>query len=331
MERRDASPSHQPVPARTASAALASLGRIGFIGVGAAGATLVSALAARGATITAIASRHPARARSLAAALFAHATVATPPRITTPAGVVRSCDLIVLAVPDDVITPLSRELAWRPGQAVAHLSGARGASALEAAAARGARIAALHPLMTFARTDPPPSGEEALARLRGCTWAIEANDPALADTLDALVASLDGQAIRLDPSARVPYHIAAVLASNYVAALMGAAVALWSDFAAPPDAALPALLPLLRATVANLGAVGLPAALSGPVARGDVSTVAAHLVWLDAHAAERPDLAPLRDAYIALARLAIPLAEAKGTLSAETASRLRDMLADFDS
>jgi predicted short-subunit dehydrogenase-like oxidoreductase (DUF2520 family) len=332
VDGRDASPS-LTVPTHTTPAPPSALGRGGFIGVGAAGATLVSALAARGATIAAIASRHPARARSLAASLVTSTTPATPaspPRITTPAGVVKNCDLVILAVPDDVITPLSRELAWRPGQAVAHLSGARGANALEAAAARGARVAALHPLMTFARTDPPPSGEEALARLRGCTWAIEADAATLAEALDALVAALDGQAIHLDASARVPYHIAAVLASNYVAALMGAAVAVWQDFDAPPDAALPALLPLLRATVANLGSVGLPAALSGPIARGDVSTIAAHLVWLDAHVADRPEHAPLRDAYFALARLAIPLAEAKGTLSTETAARLRTLLADFD-
>ena len=70
--------------------------------------------------------------------------------------------------------------------------------------------------------------------------------------------------------------------------------------------------------------------LSGPVARGDAGTIAAHLAWLDAHTADRagsPELAALRDAYVALARLALPLGRAKGTLDVATAERLARLLA----
>jgi predicted short-subunit dehydrogenase-like oxidoreductase (DUF2520 family) len=91
-------------------------------------------------------------------------------------------------------------------------------------------------------------------------------------------------------------------------------------------AALTALLPLLRATVDRLAQNGLPDALSGPIARGDVGTVAAHLAWLDAMVASDPDMAALRDAYRALGRLAIPLAEAKGSLSPDAVQRLRTLL-----
>lgn len=299
---------------------LASLGRVGFVGVGAAGAILTRALDARGATIAAIASRHPDRAEALAAALT------SAPQITSPEGVVQASDTVFLAVPDDVITPLAETLPWRPERAVVHLSGARGAAALASAAARDARTAALHPLMTFTRTAAPPSADEALNRLRGCSWALEASDDALAGALTVLVAALDGRIFRLAADDRVPYHIAAVLASNYVTTLLGAAVHLWEPFDVPSGAALPALLPLLRATVANLESAGLPDALSGPIARGDLSTVAAHLAWLDDHAAHDPALADLRAAYIALARLAIPLAQAKGTLSSSAAAELRMLL-----
>ncbi len=297
---------------------LSSLGRVGFIGVGAAGATLVSALAARGATISAIASRHPARAEALAA------TLARRPSITTPAGVVEAVDMVILAVPDDVIVPLAGELPWRAGQAVAHLSGARGAEALAEAAARGARVGALHPLMTFTRTVAPPGADEALKRLAGCTWAVEAADERLAAALEAVVTALGGAVIRLDASERVPYHIAAVLASNYVVALLGGAVRLWATFDASPGVALKALLPLLGETVANLERVGLPDALTGPIARGDTTTVAAHMAWLDAHA-DDPGGRELRAAYVALARLAIPLALAKGTLSGDAGAALLDL------
>lgn len=187
------------------------------------------------------------------------------------------------------------------------------------------RVGALHPLMTFPRDTLGTPVEQILARLAGCTWALEASDARLAAALARLVAGLDGRVVRLAPADRVPYHIAGVLASNYVAALLGTGVHLWQPFEPDAQAALRALLPLLKATVANLEAVGLPEALTGPLARGDSGTVAAHLAWLDAHAATSPGAA-LRDAYVALARLALPLAETKGTLTPEAAAELRRLL-----
>jgi predicted short-subunit dehydrogenase-like oxidoreductase (DUF2520 family) len=107
---------------------------------------------------------------------------------------------------------------------------------------------------------------------------------------------------------------------------MGAAVELWRGFGVAPDAALAALLPLTRAAVENLETVGLPGALTGPVARGDVGTVTAHLAWLEERESSDPALAPLREAYTALARLALPLAAEKGGLSPGAAAALHRLL-----
>jgi predicted short-subunit dehydrogenase-like oxidoreductase (DUF2520 family) len=247
--------------------------------------------------------------------------------------------------------------------------------ALAGAAARGARVAALHPLMSFSAVpasvgaadgadgaDVPgvasvPGAGAALARLAGCAWALEAGDEALAGDLEGIVRLLGGYAIRIGAADRVPYHIAAVLASNYVVALLGAAIALWEGFGVPADAARDALMPLVRASVENVARVGPARALTGPVARGDAGTIAAHLRWLAARttdgagvhpaplaaARERDDSgqaddpgardpatldpATLLTAYRDLARLAIPLARARGSLSAEAASALRAVLA----
>ncbi len=305
------------------SSPLDSLGRIGVIGAGAAGAALARMLATRGAEVVAVASRAPERAATLAAALPGAAAV-------TPERLVRACDLIFLAVPDDAIAPLAAALPWRAGQGAIHLSGAKDAAALGAVSAAGAHPAALHPLMTFARAPLDTPVVALLERVAGCTWALEADDAGLAAALARIVAVLDGRVVRLAAGDRVPYHIAAVLASNYVVALIGAAVALWEGFGVGGDEALRALLPLLRGAVENLSGVGLPDALSGPVARGDAGTIAAHLAWLDAHTADRagsPELAALRDAYVALARLALPLGRAKGTLDVATAERLARLLA----
>jgi predicted short-subunit dehydrogenase-like oxidoreductase (DUF2520 family) len=298
---------------------LAALGRIGFIGAGAVGSALARALAGRGALVAAVTARTPAHATALARVL-PNATA-----MAEPAEVAAACELIILAVPDDAISALATSVPWPAGKSVVHLSGAQGAEALAAAAERGMRVGALHPLMTFPRDTLGTPVEQILARLAGCTWALEAADARLAAVLARLVAALDGRVVRLAPADRVPYHIAGVLASNYVAALLGTAVHLWQPFEPDAQAALRALLPLLKATVANLEAVGLPDALTGPLARGDSGTVAAHLAWLDTHAGTSPDAA-LRDAYVALARLALPLAETKGTLTPEAAAELRRLL-----
>lgn len=318
----------------TERSALANIGRIGFIGVGAVGATLARLLATDGATIYAVAAAHRARAAAVAALLTGDAHAATP------AVVVATCDLVVLAVPDDTIAPLAESLSWRPGQAVIHLSGSQAASVLAAAAARGTRTAALHPLMTFPRVPLATPLAPVRARIAGCAWALEAVDPELATQLGLVVAALQGRLVRLAASDRIPYHISAVLASNAVVALLGAATDLWGSFAdggLATDEALAALLPLLRATVDNLAEVGLPNALTGPIARGDVGTLTAHLEWLAAAAtpsstssvetaARSSDLALLRDAYSALARLTVPLAERKGSLSPEARTRLHALL-----
>ncbi len=300
--------------------AVSALGRVGFIGAGAVGSALARALAAKGADVVLVAALHGTSAAALADAIPGARAVATP------AEVVAGADLVVLAVPDDAIATLAASLPWRAGQAVLHLSGAKSAAVLAPAAATGARIAALHPLMTFPRLPLDTPISTLLARFSGCAWALDCPDPALAANLEALVAALGGQTIRIGEADRVPYHISGVLASNYVAVLLGAAARLWGGFGVAPDEALRALLPLLRATVENLERVGLPDALTGPLARGDVGTITAHLAWMDAHAGDDPRLAALRDAYAALGRLALPIARAKGTLTPENAARLDALL-----
>ncbi|SRR5579875_882645 len=332
----------------------ARIGRIGIIGAGAVGSALALALAERGARVVAVCALRRDNAVRLAKRIVGCAAV------EAPGEVVALSDLVFIATPDDTLSSIAALPIWRKGQGVIHLSGAVSVERLAAASRLGARIAALHPLMTFPaqlREEPP---EAVLARLAGVTWALEAANAQLAETLRGLVVLLDGRVIMLTAADRAPYHLAAVLASNYVVGLLGAAVALWEGFGVAPDEALAALLPLTRASVENLDEVGLPDALTGPLARGDLSTIATHLAWLRTHtlpapqsqqppssqqssdaspSAERPKddheeanttreetLAALNEAYIALARLTLPLAQAKGTLSDEMAQKIRAAL-----
>lgn len=302
--------------------------RVGIIGAGAVGNALLAALGARGEAAglraVAVASRTFTHARAAARRVAGCEALDGSDALDTLAA---RCDLVFIATPDDAIQTVAESVTWRRGQAVAHLSGAQGVAPLAAAAARGARVAALHPLMTFPgalRSAPP---ERILARLAGTSWALECADADLTARLARFIAVLGGRAIALSERDRAPYHLSGVLASNYLVSLLGAATELWAGWGVERDEALRALLPLARATIENLEAVGLPAALTGPIARGDVGAVRIHEDWLRAHAADSPEQgAALRAAYSALGRLTLPLAREKGALDDATTAALREAL-----
>jgi predicted short-subunit dehydrogenase-like oxidoreductase (DUF2520 family) len=305
---------------------------VGVVGAGAVGSTLARVLAERGIRVRAVAAGHSAHAEALADSLPAGMTVAT-----SPEEVARLCSLVFLAVPDAAVESLAGSLPWHPDQSVVHLSGARSTGALATASARGAHVAALHPLMTFPSFSLEPPVSLLLDRLRGCYWALEADSPPLFEQLRQMVEALDGHVLVLHAGSRVPYHMGAVFASNYVVAALGAACALWETFGTPREEALEALLPLLRGAVESLEQLGLPQALSGPVARGDAGTVAAHLGWLEREqekALADPDdggrtamVAATADAYRSLARLTLLLAIQKGALTGEQETAMRALLA----
>jgi predicted short-subunit dehydrogenase-like oxidoreductase (DUF2520 family) len=176
----------------------------------------------------------------------------------------------------------------------------------------GARVAGFHPLQTFA--DP----ELGLANLPGSTIGIEADDE-IWPWLSSLAGQLHAKPLRLTADQRALYHVGSVLVSNCTVGLMAVSTALWSGLGIERTEALNALLPLLEGTVRNLKGLGLPRALTGPVARGNTGTVAAHLLALS----EAPRAL---DVYRALSDWLIDLAEEGGTISPEQTAELRTLL-----
>ncbi|MEH3054123.1 MAG: DUF2520 domain-containing protein [Patulibacter minatonensis] len=182
-------------------------------------------------------------------------------------------DLVLICVPDRAIADAAALIA--PGRLVVHTSGA---GSIDLAAPH-ARRAVLHPLISV------PSGD---ASLEGACAAIRATDPADADLLRRLAEALGMLPIDVAEGDRTAYHAAASLASNALVALQVAAAELAATAGVPASA----LQPLARAALAQVGASGA-AALTGPAARGDWTTVAAQR---DAVEARTPHLLPLFDA-----------------------------------
>jgi len=239
----------------------------------------------------AVASRTPGSARRLAARPKGCRAVADPQAVADAA------DLVFITTPDGAIAEVAAQVRWRPDAWVVHVSGAESLDALEPARRAGAAVGSMHPLQTFADI------EHAVAAMPGSTFALEGEGPLLA-CLREMARALGGRAIELRPEDKALYHVAAVLASNYVVTLMDMATGLWQEFGVEQDSAAKALLPLLQGTVDNLRRLGLPDALTGPIARGDLGTVRRHLKALEASA---PDMLL---AYRELGLRTVPVAEA---------------------
>jgi predicted short-subunit dehydrogenase-like oxidoreductase (DUF2520 family) len=225
-------------------------------------------------------------------------------------------DLVVLAVRDPVIPSVAVALA-RSGQvlrtaAVIHVSGGLSPDALAPLRDVTAGLGQAHPLLSFASAGAPPTLEGALLWIRGDRSAV-ARCRALARLL--------GMRARAWPDLDASlYHAAAGLLANGSAALAAGAARLLESAGVPGDEAARALGPLLHSVATNVEHLGLPAALTGPIRRGDADAIRAHLTRIGQVA---PDLLPL---YRACARAQVPLARALGDAPVEALDRVERTL-----
>jgi predicted short-subunit dehydrogenase-like oxidoreductase (DUF2520 family) len=281
--------------------------RVGVVGTGRVGSVLGAALVRAGHPVVA------ASGVSTASRRRAERFLPGVP-IQAPDEVVAAADFVLLAVPDDALRPLVAGLAatdaWRAGQMVAHTSGAYGIGVLDPAAARGVLPLALHPVMTF--VDRP----EDLDRLVGASFGVTAPDE-LRPVAEAVVVELGAEPVWVPESARPLYHAALSMGANHLVTLVNDAVESLEQAEIEPAARL--IAPLLSAALDNALRLG-DAALTGPVARGDVATLSAHLSTLRGRT---PDLVP---AYRAMARRTAERAERSGRLPAARAAEITALL-----
>ena len=282
---------------------------IGIIGAGAVGTALGVALSRAGWPIHAVASRDATRRERF------RSLVEVRRAFVDPEPLVEEVELIILAVPDDVVGRLASTLRMYGGQAMIHTSGALGAQVLAPAMAAGTQVGSFHPLVAFADT------ERAVAALRGATVAIEADDQ-LAAMLAAMAEAMGATPVRLAPGAKAAYHAAAVLAAGGFVALLDAIVELGRVAGLDEAGSLAIYGPLIEGTLGNARALGVAAALTGPITRGDLGTLRAHLDALRAHAPRALDL------YVAAAYREVALAEERGILASEAAQSMRSTLRD---
>lgn len=236
--------------------------RVGVIGVGRVGAVLGAALRRVGHHIVGV------HGRSDISRVRAEALLPGVPLLPMNE-VAADCDLLVIAVADDAIAAVVEEIQsdLHMGQYVLHVSGRHGLQVLASVRAQGALPLAVHPVMTFTGTSLD------LDRLEDCPFAVTA-DPITIAVASALVIEMGGAPIVVDEGARSLYHAALTHGANHLITVVGQTMQLLRAAGVSEPEALTG--PLLRSSLDNALRLG-DAALTGPVARGDVDTVSAHL------------------------------------------------------
>jgi predicted short-subunit dehydrogenase-like oxidoreductase (DUF2520 family) len=311
-EQGSPDPSAGAIPAPREGSRLA----VGVVSAGRVGAVLGAALANAGHQVVA-ASAVSRASRARAEELLPGAEILPPDEV------VGRADLVLLAVPDDVLPGLVRGLAasdcLRPGQIVVHTCGAAGVGVLAPAAEHDVLPIALHPAMTIT------GRAEDVARLTGACVGVTApegpGEDAEAAWLvgEALVVEMGAEPVRIPEAVRPLYHAALAHGANHLVTLVREAADLLSGAGIEPAERV--LAPLLSAALDNALRHG-DRALTGPVVRGDAGTIATHVRHLQERA---PDAVPL---YRALARRTAERARAGGLLDPTAAQDVVDALAE---
>ena len=287
--------------------------RIGVIGGGRVGRCLAGYLRENLVGITA---HSPEHSRQLAAEF------GTAP--CTNGELVEQAEVLLLTVPDRLIGTVAAVIASEAQKAAAdeavaeakplagkvflHCSGSLGLAELAPLQQAGAHVGSLHPLQSFAG---------GATQLAGVYMAVD-GDEAACQAAIALANTLGGHPFRVPAAERAAYHAAACICSNYAVAVEALAQRLMSRWLGDEAAAWQALLPLFKGTAANLEATSSPrTALTGPIARGDATTVARHLAVLPAE---------LVDVYCSLGLATTELALANGTIDKDAAAGLQRLL-----
>ena len=230
---------------------------------------------------------------------------------------VAAADILFITTQDGMIRAVAENLSAegliKPGQIWIHCSGSLPSDVLRVKEGLPVHCLSLHPLQAFA------SVEQALTLLLGTHFGIEGDNVELGE---AIVRDIGGISHHILAEKKTLYHAGAVVASNYLVVLASMAVELFAEAGIQADQALASLLPLMRGTLYNLEQVGLPQALTGPIARGDVQVVQGHVDQLPPR---------LLDIYQGLGLKALELGENKKdqqglSYPQETLNRLTSLL-----
>jgi predicted short-subunit dehydrogenase-like oxidoreductase (DUF2520 family) len=245
---------------------------ISFLGTGKVGTILARALVRHGYSIGGLYSRNPSSARE-SRCLIGEGKVFSRPEDAAEQG-----NIVFLTVADDAIAPFAAELAgarlsWK-NRTIFHCSGLLPSSILEPLSQKGALTASLHPVQSFVHKNHD------LSALENVFYGLEGH-PGAVETAREIVELFRGTAFDLSAVNRPAYHAACSLSSNFLVPLLETAAGILESTGFSPELSIRILTPLVQGTLQNVNIFGAAASLSGPLVRGDIFSVRAHLKALN--------------------------------------------------
>ncbi len=286
--------------------------KLGIIGAGKVGASLGWTLKEKGYALSGIYNRTGTSAQR--AARFLNTT-----SYNSPLEVALNSSLVIISTPDRAIEEVCQEVAsqggFYRGQIVFHTSGAHSSHILHRAAEKGASTMSLHPLQTF------PSVEAGVQNIPASYFTMEGEETAL-EVGRKLVKDMGGLPLTIATEMKEVYHAAACVVCNYFVTLVDVGLDMMEASGISRSDALKAVMPLVEGTLSNIKKIGVPAALTGPIDRGDSLTVASHVQKM------RQKMPRALSLYQKLGEHTAAVAEKKGTLTREEVSDIIKVLYD---
>lgn len=283
-----------------------------IIGAGAVGTTLAVMLNRRGFPVVSVISRHRASAKRCAE------LVNCPKYSTALNKLAGETDLLVIAVPDEQIRSVARHISSQSdidfrGLKVFHTSGSLTSAELDPLRRRGALTFSLHPMQTFPAS---LTTRLQLQSMKGISYGVEGTRRVI-PSAKRLVRLLGGKIFLVPKKEKISYHLACVLASNYPIALLAAVEEVVARFVRPPR--LRHFERLIKTSIQNALDHRPQRALTGPIVRGDLRIVKAHMNVLGRRSS-------LRAVYRALGIYAVELSRRADRLSRKQSQALKELL-----
>jgi len=281
-----------------------------IVGCGKVGTALAVFLTRAGYRAVGFASKSISSAKRVANRVGSHRFSNVPWEITPGA------DIVFITTPDsaipDTCKKISQNIGFSRDAVVMHCSGALASSVLSGAKDCGAWIGSMHPLQSFASADFPTNPfQDIVVSMEGEERALEFARKISVD--------LGGQGVEILTEAKTLYHASAVVASNFLVTLLDLAIRLIGEAGVEGQDAFNLLKPLIEGTLSNIEKVGTQDALTGPIVRGDVKTVEAHIKEIGL---KRPELLML---YKTLAFYTIDIAAARGAIPESSVQTLKSI------
>lgn len=291
---------------------------LSFIGAGSVGTAFATSLQRRRYPIASIVSSRITSSKRLAS------KVKAPIASINLADLSCTSQVVFITTPDQQIGGTAQALATLshfdfPAMIFVHASGALGSDVLSPLAEKGGHILSLHPIQLFPRCTTPP---RVTGRLSGIYYGLEGDEIGIA-TGRTLVKDLGGKVLMIPRELKPLYHVACVIASNYLVALMSLLEEISGKLELEEAGFMDVFGSLIVSTLNAVKASSPREALTGPIERGDVRTVRLHLRELNR---TLPYLIPF---YTVMGMETIRLAIKKGTLSTKQAAVLLEAMSGY--